>query len=474
MANGSQTVTAVITADAQPFKRAVQDAGSSFDSFSNVVKTGALITAAAIAGISVAIYNVGKDAVKAATEYEDVAAAVGQIFGEASSGLIEFAKQAPTLLGQSQNAFLGAVKQFGVFGNAAGLAGDANAEFSKQLAILATDLRSFNGGTVEEAINAIGAGLRGESEPLKRYGVMLDDATLKAEAMALGIYDGSGVLTAQQKILAAQSSILKKTGVQQGDFARTQDSMANSASKLNAQLEDVKLTIGNALIPVLQPLVENLANMFNEMKDSPEFKQFIADLAANFADLASKLQDALPQLATLAKDTMPVLAELVPIVAESIKLLGTQLGFVDSNSAGASSNLKIIGDFFKFVGDSLKNLNDYLAAFNQWLDDTNLNLLFIGSPLLGLEGNLNAINDALEIAIGLWDMFWGISTQNSMSGITNPANMLDRRLSSVAGASTMSAKSTYNISVNAIAPTAEVGRAVVDSIRSYQRVGGAF
>ena len=468
MANGSQTVSAVITADAKPFKRAVQDAGDSFGSFSSIIKTGSLVAAAAIAGISVAIFAVGRDAIKAATEYEDVAAAVGSIFGEAATGLKEFAKEAPTLLGQSQNAFLGAVKQFGVFGDAAGWAGEDTAAFAKQLAILATDLRSFNGGTVEEAITAIGAGLRGESEPLKRYGVFLDDVTLKAEALAMGIYDGEGPLTAQQKILAANSTILKKTSIQQGDFARTQDSMANSASKLRAQLEDVSLTIGNALIPVLQPVVEDLALMFDNMKDSPEFKQFISDLADNFQVFAEKLQDAIPKLANFANDILPVIAESIPVITESLQLFGEQLGLVGENGGKASGGLQGLADFLGFIADSIKNLNTLIDGFNYWLDETNLNLLLIGNPLLGLEGNINAVSDALEIAIDLWNAFWGISYQTS--GNASVQAMMDRRLGSSYG--TQSVRNTYNVSVNAIAPTAEVGRAVVDSLQAYQRIGG--
>jgi len=58
------------------------------------------------------------------------------------------------------------------------------------------------------------------------------------------------------------------------------------------------------------------------MKDSPEFKQFIRDLADNFQVLAGKLQDALPKLATLTNDILPVMAAAVPVITESLQLLG--------------------------------------------------------------------------------------------------------------------------------------------------------
>jgi hypothetical protein len=102
-------------------------------------------------------------------------------------------------------------KTFGIFGKAAGLAADENVLFSKELIALAADLASFNNTSVDDAITALGAGLRGENEPLRRFGVLLDDATLRAKALEMGIYDGNGSLTAQQKILAANSAIFEQT-----------------------------------------------------------------------------------------------------------------------------------------------------------------------------------------------------------------------------------------------------------------------
>jgi hypothetical protein len=117
---------------------------------------------------------------------------------------------------------------FAIFGQAAGLAGQDLVGFSTDLVQLASDLASFNNTSPEEAIQAIGAALRGESEPIRAYGVLLDDATLKARAFEMGIYDGTGVLTQQQRVLAAQAEILAQTTTQQGDFARTADGAANA------------------------------------------------------------------------------------------------------------------------------------------------------------------------------------------------------------------------------------------------------
>ena len=142
---------------------------------------------------------------------------VNVIFGEGAETVTQFAETAATQLGQSQQAVLDAAWTFGTFGKAAGLSGQDLAQFSNDFTTLAADLASFNNTTPEQAVEAIGAALRGESEPLRAYGVLLNDATLKAEALELGIYGGTGALTDQQKILAAQAAIYKQTGDAQGN-----------------------------------------------------------------------------------------------------------------------------------------------------------------------------------------------------------------------------------------------------------------
>jgi hypothetical protein len=123
---------------------------------------------------------------------------------------------------------------------------------------LASDLASFYNTNADEAINAIGAALRGESEPIRKYGVLLDDATLKAKAMEMGLYDGKGALDAQAKSLAAYEVILDQTTDAQGDFSRTSDGLAGQQKILTAQLENLKTTMGTNLLPVAKEVITQL------------------------------------------------------------------------------------------------------------------------------------------------------------------------------------------------------------------------
>jgi hypothetical protein len=216
-----------------------------------LLKKSFLPATAAIGAFAVA----GGKAVSMASDLAETQNKVGVIFGSSAKSIQNFASSANKALGQTQNEALTAASTFGTFGKAAGLAGDDLATFSTDFVTLASDLASFNNSTPEEATLALGAALRGESEPLRRFGVLLDDATLKAKATEMGIYSGNKALTSQQKILAAQQAILEQTTDAQGDFARTSDGLANQQRILRATLEDTATKIGMALLPAVQAVL---------------------------------------------------------------------------------------------------------------------------------------------------------------------------------------------------------------------------
>lgn len=208
-------------------------------------------------------------AIRAASDFQEATSKVNVVFGRASKSVKDFADGAARNLGQSKQAVLDAAGTFGTFGKAAGLAGEDLSTFTTDFVTLSTDLASFNNTSPEEAVMAIGAALRGESEPLRRYGVLLNDAVLKQEAMTLGIYDGKGALTSQQKVLAAQAAIYKQTNDAQGDFMRTSDGLANSQRTLKAVFDDVKVSIGQAFLKQAETATKNILFLSQALEHIP-------------------------------------------------------------------------------------------------------------------------------------------------------------------------------------------------------------
>ena len=217
---------------------------------------------AGLGGVLAGAFAAGKikdvlvESINQASDLNEVATKTTQIFGDAAGGVEEFAKKGAKSLGQSNLAVKNAVSGFGVYGKAAGLAGADNVKFSSGLAQLATDMASFSNTSVEQATDALSAGLRGETEPLRAYGVLLDDASLRQEALAQGLITTTKeALTPQQKVLASQALIMKQTSDAQGDFERTSGGLANQQRILAASLEDTKGKLGAAFLPAVTTAV---------------------------------------------------------------------------------------------------------------------------------------------------------------------------------------------------------------------------
>lgn len=205
--------------------------------------------AAAAAGIGIA--GLLGDSINEASDFSEAANKIGAVFGDAGQLVQDFAANSATALGQSRNQALDAAATFGVFGKSAGLAGSDLAKFSTDFTGLASDLASFHNTSPEQAIEAIGAALRGESEPMRAYGVLIDDATMRQEALKLGLIKTTKeALNPQQKVLAAQALIYEQTADAQGDFANTSDGLANAQRIAAAQFADTKAKLGQGLLPV--------------------------------------------------------------------------------------------------------------------------------------------------------------------------------------------------------------------------------
>lgn len=207
--------------------------------------------AAAFAGVKV--FDYFKQAIAAGSDLSESTNKMQQIFGGATGAIEQFAARGAKALGMTELQARDAASTFGVFGKSAGLVGPELAGFSTEMTQLAVDMASFNNTSPEEAIQALGSGLRGEAEPLRRFGVLLDDASMRQEALRMGLIKSTKeALTPQQKVLAAQALIMRQTSDAQGDFARTSEGLANQQRIAAAQWDDLKAKIGTAFLPVLE------------------------------------------------------------------------------------------------------------------------------------------------------------------------------------------------------------------------------
>lgn len=397
MAQDFRTLKLEILAETKQFVKGMSEANDETLSFGDKLgdfakKAGVALAAVGAAAGAMAI-KIGKEAVAAASDLAESTSKVGVIFGDASEEIRKFASQAATSLGQTRIQAQDAASTFATFGKAAGLSGTELTKFSTQFVTLASDIASFNNTSVDQAINALGAALRGEAEPIRAYGVLLNDATLKAKAMEMGLYDGNGALDAQTKVLAAHQVVLAQTKDAQGDFARTADGMANSQKILTARLEEAKITLGEALLPIALSAV----TFFND-----KFLPAIEGIAAAFSNQGGTgVIDKVKDLVTQIRD---FLNPIIESAKTSFEKISNVLEDNRDNFKSVYDAIVVIYNFFEtYFVPLLKN--NVINAINGIGNAFSIALQII-SPIIGtiadlINGMISLVDRAIQAILGL-------------------------------------------------------------------------
>jgi hypothetical protein len=389
--------------------------------FGNKIGEASKKAALALSAIGIAAVTGAAKAVSLASDYAESQAKIGEIFGASAVAVEAFAATAATSLGQSKQDVLNAAGTFGVFGSAAGLGGQDLVDFSNNFTTLASDLASFNNTSPQEAIEAIGSALRGESEPLRKYGVMLDDAALRAEALAQGIYNGKGSLTQEQKILASTALIYKKTGTAQGDFARTSDGLANQTRIIKAQFSNVAITIGTVLLPIVTKIVNFFSRKFIPIieKFSHAFsKKGLTGVIDETKKLLPKLQYAFETLwQWIGNVGVPAFVKFMGNLGSALinwitpKIKPAILKLVKWASALVNwiytTGLPMLVDYLVFMGNALvewvaPKIEPTLKALGVWLGKVINFLVFTAAPAVAKSSS--------KIATALIEAFQKLST----------------------------------------------------------------
>lgn len=220
---------------------------------------GAIGIAAAAVG-ALGIGSFFKSAVSGAADLQQSVGAIDSVFQGSAAQMHSWAQSAATDVGLSANEFNELGTLIGSQLKNGGTAMDELAPKTQSLITTGADLASMFGGTTAEAVGALSSALKGERDPIERYGVSLNQAKIDAEAAALGFEKVGGSLSAEANQAATLSLIMQQTSAAHGNFASEADTLAHKQQVLNAQWANGKARIGDALLPAVSGLTGALSS----------------------------------------------------------------------------------------------------------------------------------------------------------------------------------------------------------------------
>lgn len=257
-------VVVTVAADTRKFKRAFQSLKkeTGLTAFANkakaagaaILKFGGAAGAAAVA--------VGAKCVSMASDFEQSSGAIDDVFKRGAAKMHKFANAAARTAGLSANSYNELATVLGAQLKNGGTSIDQLAGKTDGLIKQGADLAAMFGGTTKDAVEAISSALKGERDPIEKYGVTLKQAQIDAEAAALGFTKVGNSFSAEAQQAATLSLITKQTADAHGKFGRESETLQNKIQRLKAAAENFGTRIGTALLPVTKSVVDELSSRF--------------------------------------------------------------------------------------------------------------------------------------------------------------------------------------------------------------------
>jgi hypothetical protein len=326
-------------------------------SLSNL-KAGYIAIAAVLTGV---VAKGFATAFKKASEFEEANSKFGVVFKGVSA---EANRMRDELVDSYGVSTIGATKMLASIQDLLvpmGVARDEAAGLSGQFARAAVDLASFNDVPVEDALLKIQSGLAGQSEPLRRWGILVNEGALKQEALAQGMELVNGRITSQQRAQLVLTQIHKNGADAMGDMGRTFNSTANIMKRAGAIADDVVLIFGQALAKEMQPAIDGLNEFIKTENGLSKIKRAVEAIFVAFRLLILPTKAVINQIKFLVKNAVVAGQSLKALFSSIAKrdVKGMAKAVKDATTGVIDNTKELVGstvDDIKRVGADSINL----------------------------------------------------------------------------------------------------------------------
>lgn len=292
----------------------------------------------------------GGAAIKMASDFNESLNKVDVAFKGSSQSVKDFAKTSLKQFGIAQGSALDMAALFGDMGTSMGLTTAQAAKMSTSLVGLAGDMASFKNMNIEEVTTALNGIFTGETESLKRLGIVMTEANIKTFALSQGIKKQYEEMSQAEKTLLRYQYVLNVTKNSQGDYARTAGGAANQMREFNNTVKELGVSFGQVLLPIFTSVVKSLNSVLQSINNlSPATKTLVL---------------ALGGLTALAGPLLYIVGSVIPKMITGFTLLRTAA----INLSKGIKTAGLVGLFVTmagFVADAQMEFNDATKSVNQ-------------------------------------------------------------------------------------------------------------
>jgi hypothetical protein len=275
MATTVDTLVVRIEADMKDMRRALRrveaDVSKSTKKMSGAFgKLGKAMKFAVAAVVVRQGFIAGKAMVNLASDIEEMQGKSKVVFGKFRDGVVKELTAFGDAVGRSSHELEGMASTVQDTFVPMGFARGEAAKLSVELTKLAVDTASFNNASDTDTIKAFQSALVGNHETVRRFGVVITEATINQELLTMGVEGGTKAASNAQKVQARLNLITKGVADAQGDAARTSGSYANSMRGLKAEFSELAGSLGAVVLPAITKIINAMKEGVKRAKELAE------------------------------------------------------------------------------------------------------------------------------------------------------------------------------------------------------------
>lgn len=226
--------------------------------------------------VTLPIAAAGAASFKLGADFEQAMGKMEVVFEQNSKSIEKWAQNSLKDFGLARSTAIEMVGDFGALFKGMGISLRETEEWSKTLVERTMDLSNFYDTTVDETINALNAIVTGQTEPLRRFGINMTQATLQEYAYAKGIRKKISEMTEAEKVQLRYNYVIEKTNIAVGTTARESDTATGQLNKFKESVKELASSFSEHIIPIILPFIEalnKLIELFSNLSDGT--KKFI-------------------------------------------------------------------------------------------------------------------------------------------------------------------------------------------------------
>ena len=275
--------------------------------------------------VTLPLAGAGAAAIKFASDMEESTNKVNVAFGASSKIVKDFAETSLESFGIAEGSALDMAAMFGDMSTSMGINQSQAAKLSTQLVGLAGDLASFKNINIEEVTTALAGVFTGETESLKRLGVVMTEVNLEQFRMEQGIKKTYKEMSQAERVMLRYQYVMGVTSNAHGDFERTGGGAANQMRIFQESLKELAAEFGEQLLPMFTKVITKVNEALKEFKD-----------------LDNETKETIVQFGLLATAVPPLLWALGQL-ADAFTRLNTKMGIILVALVAATSAFEGMG-----------------------------------------------------------------------------------------------------------------------------------